>query len=251
MSTPEPKKTSNLGVIASVAVIAILVLAFAYTYTTDNRAIGNLNSATSRQASVIGAQSSTIEGMSSTIAAQGSTITSQSSVISSQSSQVSSLNGQVLSLDAKVAADQTSIASLQSTIISDNAQIAQLEAQSNNPTLVIWNVQDTFGGGYFLFEGVPDTFDYQDSWTATAPVTVYYFSDTQFSDWYQGGSSLSAVSGTYYSIGPSYSSSDTFTLAEGCGGYVAIYTTTASSVTITPNVSVTYNPASSATGSCA
>ena len=41
-----------------------------------------------------------------------------------------------------------------------------------------------------------------------------------------------------------------FNLAEGCAAYLAVITA-AGPVTITPNVSVTYNPASGPTGSCA
>jgi hypothetical protein len=41
-----------------------------------------------------------------------------------------------------------------------------------------------------------------------------------------------------------------FHLAEGCADYVAVFTA-ATPITVTPNVSVTYNPATSATGDCA
>jgi hypothetical protein len=41
-----------------------------------------------------------------------------------------------------------------------------------------------------------------------------------------------------------------FHLAEGCADYVSVFTAP-SSVTVTPDISVTYNPASSATGACA
>ena len=40
-----------------------------------------------------------------------------------------------------------------------------------------------------------------------------------------------------------------FHLAEGCADYLAVFTA-ASSVTVKPNVSVTYNPATTATGTC-
>ena len=41
-----------------------------------------------------------------------------------------------------------------------------------------------------------------------------------------------------------------FHLAEGCAAYLAVITS-AANVTVTPDVSVTYNPASAATGACA
>jgi hypothetical protein len=42
-----------------------------------------------------------------------------------------------------------------------------------------------------------------------------------------------------------------FHLAEGCADYVSVFTTPGTNVTITPNVSVTYNPATASTGACA
>jgi hypothetical protein len=41
-----------------------------------------------------------------------------------------------------------------------------------------------------------------------------------------------------------------FHLAEGCADYIAVFTA-ASAVTVTPKISVTYKPATSATGACA
>lgn len=41
-----------------------------------------------------------------------------------------------------------------------------------------------------------------------------------------------------------------FHLAEGCAAYLAVITST-QSITVTPDVSVTYNPAPAPTGTCA
>ena len=41
-----------------------------------------------------------------------------------------------------------------------------------------------------------------------------------------------------------------FHKAEGCAAYLAVITSDRS-ITVTPDVSVTYNPASAATGTCA
>jgi hypothetical protein len=38
--------------------------------------------------------------------------------------------------------------------------------------------------------------------------------------------------------------------AEGCADYLAVFTSS-QTVTVTPNVSVTYNPANHSTGACA
>jgi len=100
--------------------------------------------------------------------------------------------------------------------------------------------------GYFLFETVPDTFDYHDNFTSTVPVTVYFFNSTQFVQWYTN----KTISGNYTEYGATERQSDTFTRAEGCGGYIAIHSFSTSG-TIRPNISATYDPSPHPTGSCA
>ena len=104
--------------------------------------------------------------------------------------------------------------------------------------------------GSFRAAGVPDTFDYHVSFTATVPVSVYIFTLDQYVQFYNCPGSVSCVSGTYYSFSARTSlTNGEFTLAEGCGGYISVYQSTQNGV-IYPDVSVTYNPARSPTGTC-
>lgn len=236
---------------ASVMVIAILCVGFGAYYFSSQQTIGSLARENDLKDGQLVSASATISSQSGVISAQSSTIALQSAEVVGLGTEVTVLNGTVATLQQKTSDQQATIASLdadlslaQGTIQMQNLKIASLDAQLNHPTLVIWNVAQTIDKGYFLYEGVPDTFDYHDSWTSSADITVYYFTDVQFSQWYTGG--LSSVQGSYVSYGPTTSQSDLFTQAEGCGGFVAVYVPT-TSATIYPNVSVTYNPASVST----
>jgi hypothetical protein len=155
--------------------------------------------------------------------------------------QVTSQNGQTISsLQVQDNQYQSSVVSLQEELSSAAKQIRQ--------TFTTWNVNQTCFANCFLFGTIPDTFDYHDTFTSSVPVDVFYFTDIQFVQWYVNGTN--GISGSYTSYLNTMSQSDTFTLGEGCAGYVVVeYFATAG--TIYPNVSVTYNPASSATGVCA
>lgn len=104
---------------------------------------------------------------------------------------------------------------------------------------------------------IPDTFDYHDNWyTSGGGIIVYYLSTNQYVQFSSNGNNINYVSGTYYCSqncsSASTAGSDTFALGEGCGGYLAVYYNNGGfTTTIHPNVSVTYNPAPTATGVCA
>jgi uncharacterized coiled-coil protein SlyX len=255
--------------VSLVVVLLIVIAAFAYFYVTSSATIGGLqsstaslesqvasiNSVTSEQESSIlslggfaSQQSSTIASLSGDISAQSSTITSLEATLSSQSSQIVGLNGQVGSLNGQVS-------NLQSQISAQDDEISTLQTELKSPTLSIWNRAQSMQPGYFLYEGVPDTFDYSDVWTSSSPITVYYLSVTQGTQYFNCGaaSAITCVSGTYYYNGPTTSANDVFKLAEACGAYVAIYQpqSTSTTVTLYPNISITYNPAPALTGACA
>ena len=185
------------------------------------------------------------------------TVQAAATLILKYKSQNSNLSSQVASLNQTLAYDDRNITSLQGVISSLKAQSSNLQnavsvlrnnitaLQDRNSTFVIWNVPVNVSSGYFLFETVPDTFDYHDSFTSTTPVDVFYFNSTQFVQWY----SHENVSGDYLNFTNTKVQSDTFTLSEGCGGYVVIYSFIKAG-TIYPNVSATYNPAPKPTGSC-
>ena len=132
-------------------------------------------------------------------------------------------------------------------------QIAKLKIQNANPTLTMWN---SCGGpcnmipGNWRVGGVPDTFDYNVSFTSNVPVTVYIVTFSQYVQFANCTGQISCVMGTFTHYGPTTSlPGSVFTLAEGCASYVSIYQTNMTGV-IYPNVSLRYNPAPTVTGVC-
>jgi hypothetical protein len=186
-----------------------------------------------------------------------STVQAAATVILNYRAQNANLTSQVNSLSQTVAGDARNISSLQGVVASLKTQSSSLqntvavlqnnitELKTRGSTFVIWNVPVNVSAGYFLFETVPDTFDYHDNFSATVSVDVFYFNSSQFVQWF----SHEPISGNYVYFTGTKNQSDTFKLAEGCGGYVVIYAFP-STGTIYPNVSATYNPAAKPTGSC-
>lgn len=132
-------------------------------------------------------------------------------------------------------------------------QIAKLKIQNANPTLTMWN---SCGGpcdmtpGNWRVGGVPDTFDYNISFTSNVPVTVYIVTFSQYVQFSNCTGQISCVTGSYTQYGPTMSlPGSVFTLSDGCASYVSIYQTTMAGV-IYPNVSLRYNPSPTPTGVC-
>jgi hypothetical protein len=152
---------------------------------------------------------------------------------------------------------QTQLTTTQTKLTASQDQVNSLSAQLAHPTLGIWNVpQAISGSSYYLAAGVPDTFTYHLKLTSSGPISVSILSIKQFGD------AVRCVENGYgttnycmhHQGGPNDWLNTTsinfdFHLAEGCAAYLAVITA-ATSVTVTPDVSVTYNPASSATGAC-
>src|SRR5216684_1158438 len=153
---------------------------------------------------------------------------------------------------------QTALATTQVKLTASQSQVSSLTAQLEHPTLGIWNVpQAITGSSFYLAAGVPDTFTYHLKLTSNGPMSVSILSIHQFGDavrcvetgvgttnycMHHSGSAIGWLNVTSVNYD--------FHLAEGCAAYLAVITA-GSSVTVTPDVSVTYNPASSPTGSCA
>ena len=150
------------------------------------------------------------------------------------------------------------LTSTQHELTASQGQVTSLSAELQHPTLGIWNVPEAISGpDYYLAAGVPDTFTYHLKLTGSARFSVSILSVKQF------GAAVTCVQNglgqTFYCMNHSGSAAgwlgvtsvtSDFHLAEGCAGYIAVITA-ATRVTITPDVSVTYNPASAVTGTCA
>jgi hypothetical protein len=166
-------------------------------------------------------------------------------------SQNEQLTGQNQNLQAQLTVTQ-------GKLTTSEAQVSSLTAELAHPTLGIWNVPQTITGpDYYLAAGVPDTFTYHLKLTSSGPMSVSILSIKQFgaavtcvqngvadTDWCMHHSDSAVGWLTVTNV-----NSD-FHLAEGCAAYIAVITA-AGRVTVTPDVSVTYNPAPRATGVCA
>ncbi|HYB04436.1 MAG TPA: hypothetical protein VED17_08240 [Nitrososphaerales archaeon] len=187
----------------------------------------------------------------STVQAAATQILKYQSLNANLSASVASLNQSLIEAGRNISSLQGLVASLktQSSSLQKAVSVLQnnlAELQNRSTTFAIWNVPVNVSAGYFLFETVPDTFDYHDNFSSSVPINVYYFNSTQYVQWF----THKTISGNYLNFSSTERQSDTFKLAEGCGGYVVIYSFTTTG-TIYPNVSATYNPASKPTGSCA
>jgi hypothetical protein len=162
-----------------------------------------------------------------------------------------SLQGQNLILQGQLTATQGNLTSAQADLTAARAELA-------HPHLGIWNVRQSIQGpSYYLAAGVPDTFTYHLRLTSTGPMNVSVVSFEQFSVAVR--CIENGVGSTNYCMHHSGAASSwlgvrsintDFHLAEGCAAYLVVITAPGR-VTVTPDVSVTYNPASHATGTCA
>jgi hypothetical protein len=164
-----------------------------------------------------------------------------------------SLQGQILGIQGELSATKGQLTTSQ-------ADLATVRAELAHPHLGIWNVKQTLHSPTeYLAAGVPDTFTYHLRLKSTGAMNVSILSFQQFSEaitCIQNGAGDTnwcmhhSGTGTTYSQLAVTSVSYDFHLAEGCAAYMVVITAP-SQVTITPDVSVTYNPASKATGTCA
>jgi hypothetical protein len=137
-------------------------------------------------------------------------------------------------------------------------QVNSLSTELKHPTLGVWNVPAQLNSPTeYLSSTVPDTFTYHLKLKSSGPMSVSILSTTEFRDAllcvYNGRGNTNWCmnhSGAAYGALNVTSVNYDFNLAEGCAAYLAVITA-AGPVTITPDVSVTYNPASAPTGSCA
>jgi hypothetical protein len=166
-------------------------------------------------------------------------------------SQNESLTGRNQNLSDQLSTTQTTLTATVGELTATKAELA-------HPHLTIWNVPQTIkGSSYYLAGGIPDTFIYHLDATSTGPMSI---SILTLQDWSKANACVANGfgptnycmhhSGGYKSWFNVTSISYDFTLAEGCADYLAVFTS-ASTIKVTPNVSVTYSPASAPTGSCA
>jgi hypothetical protein len=162
------------------------------------------------------------------------------------------LSTQNSALSEQLLTSQTSLADSQK-------QVASLQAALQHPHLGIWNVQQKIDGAdWYLAGGIPDTFTYHLNATSNGPMSVSILTFEQFaaavecvdngvgnSNYCMHHSSKGTVKSWLNVTSVSYD----FHQSEGCANYLVVFTA-ARPVTVVPDVSVTYNPASTFTGDC-
>ena len=172
--------------------------------------------------------------------------------------QVRSLTLQTESLNGRNQILSDQLKTTQDNLTATLGQLAQAKADLEHPNLTLWTLPEQIkGANYWLEGGIPDTFTYHLNVTSTGPMSVSiltfanYAKATQCLD--SGGGSAyycmnysGAVIGWINKTQINYD----FHLAEGCAGYMAVFTSP-TTITVKPNISVTYNPASHLTGVCA
>jgi type II secretory pathway pseudopilin PulG len=141
------------------------------------------------------------------------------------------------------------------------AQVQALEAQNKdlnvklaNPTLSVWNSCGTdpcsVGPNKVRVGGVPDTFQFHVVYTSDIPVSLYFFTFHQWTQYENCGFDVGCVTDSYTAYRPSTSRDVTFDDATGCAGYLFVLASTRNG-TIKPDVTATYRPADHPTGVCA
>ncbi len=172
--------------------------------------------------------------------------------------QVRALTLQTESLNGRNQILNDQLKTTQDNLTATLGQLAQAKADLEHPNLMLWTLPEPIkGANYWLEGGIPDTFTYHLHVTSTGPMSV---SILTFSDYAKASQCVNSGGGTaYYCM--NYSGSVIgwmnktqidydFHLAEGCAGYMAVFTST-TSITVKPNIGITYNPASKLTGVCA
>ncbi len=169
------------------------------------------------------------------------------------------LNAQNQALKSQNKQLQAQLLTTQTNLKATQAELATVRAELEHPNLSIWNVpQQINGPNWYLAGGAPDTFTYHLRATSTGPMSISILTLEDFvkaTDCVQNGAGSThwcmhhsgSPAGTWTDV---TTVNDDFHGAEGCADYVVVFTS-AGNITVKPNVSVTYNPASVSTGSCA
>ncbi|HEY1419177.1 MAG TPA: hypothetical protein VGG90_00540 [Candidatus Dormibacteraeota bacterium] len=176
--------------------------------------------------------------------------TSNQAAIRSLTTQNESLTGRNQNLTDQLKSTSTN---LTATL----GELAKTKAELAHPQLTIWNVAQPINGSkWYLAGGIPDTFTYHLQATSTGPMSVSILTLEQWAAAIQcidNGVGTTNYCMHHSGVVISFLNVTTvnydFHEAEGCADYLSVFTS-GSTVTVTPNVSVTYNPATSTTGAC-
>ncbi len=192
------------------------------------------------------------------------TVFIESGQVSRDNVRIDSLESQISNFQAGLSNSQTSFQQVQAQNSQLTNQVTSLMKENTrlssevlHPTVSMWNVPTTISSGEWRALVVPDTFDYNVSFSSETKITVFFFNLDQFVKFHDCGQSC--VTGSYVcfpncTTATTSLSNQVFTLAEACAGYVSVFyqpSTVPGSGKIRPDVLIKYNPAASLTGWCA
>ena len=147
----------------------------------------------------------------------------------------------------------------QTNLTATLGELATVRAQLDHPTVTTWTLPQTLSNANsYLLAGVPDAFTLHLELTSNRPISISILTHEDlaagFACFDNGVGNVNWC--MHHSGTPVRSWLNTQKLnydfhdAEGCADYVVVVTAT-SSATVTPNVTVTYNPSPNRTGVCA
>ncbi len=137
-----------------------------------------------------------------------------------------------------------------STLAIHNQNVSALPFSFLNgkPLITIWNEPTSLSLDSYSFLTIPDTFKVHMDYNAS--VTTYFavMTNQQYVNWVN----TKTLKNNYVSLQTGKNISFWFNESTGCAGYVAIIeSVSGSTVTISPDEKILYDPASSPTGACA
>ena len=147
---------------------------------------------------------------------------------------------------------------IQANLTATLDELAKTKAQLDHPQLSTWSAPVAIKDNMTVIESpIPDAFTFHLQLAATGPINVSILTLNEYVAARECVSNGVAVTNwcmhhqnSEVSFLDKTSINYDFHKAEGCADYIVVMTA-ASAVTVTPNVSVTYNPASGPTGACA
>jgi hypothetical protein len=176
----------------------------------------------------------------------------------SYQNRASQLSSQNQALLAQHKAIQAQLATTQTNLTATLGELATVKAELEHPTLTIWNSPQVLKDpSWYLAGGIPDTFTYHLNATSNGPMSVSIMTFEQWGkaiecvDYGRGNTNYCMQhSGTEATWTDVRSVNFDFHKAEGCADYLSVFTTSSRGITVTPNVSISYNPAPNITGAC-
>ena len=161
--------------------------------------------------------------------------------------------GQVAQLESESASWKQSSEEFEDQLQDLQKDVEASVGDLDNPRFVLWNscgagplAGCSLTPGYEYVGGVPDTFTYYLSFRSTVPVTVRIMTTHDYVCWKSGYCAAHWVWWEDFTT----LNNGVFHDAEGCGGYLAVFTSKQAG-TLYPDVRITRNPSAVPTGACA